>query len=217
MSGVYGQQNPTTTANEYNTLEFVIKQLLGKVQTISLVRVEACSNSGGLSPVGTVDMTVLANLMTGNRQPIPHEVLTGRPYLRIQGGSNAFIIDPEPDDLGIAVFCSRDSSAVIATRGQANPGSFRQFDWADGLYLGGFLNGTPSQYVQFSSLGISIVSPTKISLSAPTIELQATGSIVVNSPSNSIEGGGTSIDGKPFLPHDHTLVQPGSGNSGPVG
>jgi len=209
-------QDPATTANEYNALVFVIRQLLGRVQTVSLVRVEKCSNSGGVTPVGTVDMTVLANLMTGNRQPVPHGILTNRPYLRVQGGANAVIIDPQPGDLGLAVFCSRDSSAVIAAKGPANPGSFRQFDWADGLYLGGVLNGTPEQYVQMSAAGISIVSPTQITLQAPTVNIQASSSVTINSPANTIEGGGTSIDGKPFLPHHHGGVQTGGSNTGGV-
>jgi hypothetical protein len=66
---------------------------------------------------------------------------------------------------------------VKATQAQANPGSGRVFDMADGLYFGGFLNGTPTQYVAFSSAGIDMVSPTRIRLSAPEIDLQATNTI----------------------------------------
>jgi hypothetical protein len=51
------------------------------------------------------------------------------------------------------VICDRDSSAVKASKDIANPGSYRRFDLADGMYFGGFLNGTPDQYVRFFDTG----------------------------------------------------------------
>ena len=36
------------------------------------------------------------------------------------------------------------------------------------MYLGGMLNGTPTQYVQFSAAGIKIHSPAAVVLEAPT-------------------------------------------------
>jgi hypothetical protein len=92
----------------------------------------------------------------------------GLPYLRIQGGVNAVIIDPQPGDIGIAVFASRDITNVKSTKAQANPGSFRMHDFSDGMYLGGLLNGVPSQYVQFSSDGISIVCPVTSKITSKT-------------------------------------------------
>lgn len=171
MNAVYGQENPGSTGDEYNTLAFVIWQILKQVQTATLVRVISCSNNGGLSPVGTVTVQPLVNQMTGNDEPVPHGQISNVPYMRMQGGANAVILDPQPGDIGICVFCSRDISNVVATKGQANPGSYALFDWADGLYIGGFLNGAPSQYVQLNSEGIKIVSPTAITLTAPTITL----------------------------------------------
>lgn len=64
----------------------------------------------------------------------------------------------------------------------------RQNDMADGLYIGGFLNGMPVQYVQFSATGINIVSPTKITLSAPLVEVSASTSFTVNSPQSNFSG-----------------------------
>lgn len=213
----FSNQGPNADANEYNVALTVLQSVLAELQTVSIVRVEACTNAGGIVPAGTVDVTVLVNIMSANRTAIPHGIIANVNYNRIQGGANAVIIDPQPGDIGICLFCSRDSSVVKRTKAQANPGSFRTFDWADGLYIGGILNGAPTQYVAFTSDGIKIVSPSKITLQAPVIDIEATTSITANSPSNDIKGGGTKIDGKVFLTHDHTLVQPGGGTSGPVG
>jgi hypothetical protein len=145
-------------AGAYNTIVYTIQQQLAKMQTATLVRVEACTNSGDLSPVGLVNITPLVDQVAGDGTPIPHVTIFDVPYMRLQGGANAVIIDPQPGDIGIAVFASRDISAVQATRAQALPGSYRQFDFADGLYVGGVLNGAPQQYLRFSTSGVEIVA-----------------------------------------------------------
>ena len=160
---------PSTLWGVYNNLRFVIQQALANVQTATVVKVVACSNDGDLSPVGTVDVLILVNQITGQSIPTPHVTMYGLPYLRIQGGANAVIMDPQPGDIGIAVFASRDITNVKSTKAQANPGTFRTHDFADGMYLGGLLNGIPSQYVQFGSGGITILSPTSVAITAPSI------------------------------------------------
>jgi hypothetical protein len=138
MTEVFGQQNPGTSASEYNALAFVVGQLLQKMQTVTLVRVVAVSNDGGVSPVGTVDVQPLVNQMSGDRKPTPHGTVYGVPYFRLQGGTDAVILDPKVGDIGMCAFASRDISAVKVAKAPANPGSFRMYDWADGLYFGGF-------------------------------------------------------------------------------
>lgn len=214
---VTGQTNPGTLGTEYNTLVFVIQQLLQKVQTNTLVKVISCTNEGGLSPVGRVVVQPLVFQMTGSLQSVPHGQISDIPYLRIQGGTDAVIIDPKPGDIGLAAFCSRDianikadpQSAVAA--GGATPGSLGAFDWADGLYLGGFLNGVPVQYARFSADGIEVVSPTKITLRAPAIELAGP----VHGTSTADFDGDVTGEGTSLHTHVHTGVQPGSGDSGP--
>lgn len=168
----YGQQGDDTHLDPSIAMRFMIQQMLNSVQTVALVKVVRVSSPGGLAPVGQVDVKPLVNQMTGNRQSVPHEEIFAIPYFRLQGGKNAVIIDPEEGDIGICVFCSRDSSSVVATGNFANPNSNRRFDWADGLYVGGFLNAAPIQYVQFAQDGIALVSPQKVTLQAPAIELQ---------------------------------------------
>lgn len=166
-----GTLTPWSGAGVYNTIVYTIQQQLAKMQTATLVRVDACTNDGGLAPVGLVNVTPLIEQATGDGTLIPHVTIFDVPYMRLQGGANAVIIDPQPGDIGIAVFASRDISVVQATRAQAIPGSYRQFDWADALYIGGVLNDTPQQYLRFSPDGVEIVA-TNVGMGASGVPRQ---------------------------------------------
>jgi len=165
------------------------------MQTATLVRIESCTNAGGLSPVGYVDVTPLVNQLDGQGNPTPHVTIYNVPYFRLQGGTNGIIIDPQKGDIGVAVFASRDISQVKSTKKQGNPGSHRQYSFADGMYLGGMLNGTPTQYIQFSTAGIRIHSPTRVKIDAPdvlieaqTVEINASTSTTVTTPTFTVNG-----------------------------
>lgn len=177
---------PASAAGEYNTITFLIRSILSKANFSTLVRVISCSNSGGLSPVGTVDVQPLVDQVDGLGNSVPHGAVYGLPYARIQGGANAIIIDPQPGDIGIAVFADRDISGVKAKKGQNVPASGRRNSMSDGLYIGGYLNGTPSQYVQFNASGIFITSPTAVFIDAPSVEVNATTATVNASASASV-------------------------------
>lgn len=212
-----GWLQPTDFWGVYNNLRFAIRQALSKVQTASLVQVQACTNEGGISPVGTVDVVIMVNQITSQSVSVPHVTMKRLPYLRVQGGANAVIIDPQPGDIGIAVFASRDITKVKNTRAQANPGSFRMHDFGDGLYLGGVLNGTPNQYVQFIGSGISIVSPTAITLQAPTViiegDLQQSGGVATIAQTLEVAGDVTA-NGISVSTHVHSGVTAGSAVTG---
>ena len=239
-----GAANQATGADPTNLQSFLIWQILRSISGAKLVKVVGTTNNGGVSPVGFVDVQPLVNQLDGWNNATPHGTVYHLPYFRLQGGTNAVIIDPQVGDIGVAVVEDRDISSVKATKAQANPGSKRIFDIADGLYLGGFLNGTPQQYVQFSSSGIALVSPTQISLAAPNIVLQATqaigltaGTQVTNSApvveidgqmtqGNGPQGGNASMQGPLTVTkdvngagtslhtHTHSGVQSGSSNTG---
>lgn len=210
---------------------------------MTLVKVMAVTNSGGVSPVGFVDIMPMVGQVDGSGNAVPHATIYHCPYFRLQGGTNAIIIDPQVGDLGWAGFADRDISSAVANKGPANPGSRRMFDMADAVYWGGMLNGTPTQYIAFSSSGIAIHSPTQISMSAPTIVLQATqtigltaGTQITNSaPAVEIDGqltqgqgpqGGDAsmqgplsvtdnVTGQGTSLHTHTHSDPQGGNTGP--
>lgn len=235
--GYTGQAQAGEGVGEYGALMFLISQALARLSTSTLVRVVAVTNAGGVAPVGFVDVQPLVNQLDGAGNAVPHAVLHNLPYFRLQGGTDAIILDPKVGDLGIAVFASRDISAVKASKAQANPGSWRSHDMADGLYVGGLLNGTPVQYVQFTAGGINVVSPSKVTVTAPDIEMNASTQCALNSPQIVLNGtvqqgagsfGGTSTwqgnmetlgtlrnNGKDVgSTHTHPGVQTGPSNTG---
>ena len=159
-------------ASDYDALDFFFRQSLAHVRVATLVKVLAVSNAGGVTAAGTVDIQPLIPQIDGQGNVVALPPLYGVPYMRILGGSNAVILDPQVGDIGIACFADRDLSNVIASKATAPPGSNRRHSLADALYIGGVLNGVPSQYVQFTGNGINVVSPTAISVQAPQITLQ---------------------------------------------
>ena len=176
MSAV-GQANPFSDASEFNMLDFIIARATDEMQTVSVGEVIAV-NTGAQ----TVDVQILVNLVTGANTPVEHEVIAGRPYFRLQGGGNAIICDPVVGDIGVVVFASRDITGVVAAKGAANPSSNRRFSWSDGIYLGGILNGAPTQYMQFLAAGggINIVSPGTVAIQAPATTISGTANVAGN-------------------------------------
>ena len=184
-----------SSSGDFNTLSFMMRQHMARMNTSTVVKVMGVTNAGDLSPVGFVDIQPQVDLVDGAGVKTTHGTIYKCPYFRLQGGANAIILDPQVGDLGMALFADKDISSVIANKGQAAPGSGRRFDAADGLYIGGILNGTPTQYVQFSSAGIKIHSPNLITLDAPdvkisatTVEITATSSVTVTTPTWTLNG-----------------------------
>lgn len=156
QDGYAGYASPTSGTSDFNAHSFLIRQILGSLAIALPVKIVSVTNTGDISPVGSVDVQPLVNLLDGSGQATPHGILHALPYMRLQGGMNAVVMDPHVGDIGIAVFAHRDISSVKATKAQANPGSFRRFDLSDGMYIGGILNGTPNQYIQFNTSGITV-------------------------------------------------------------
>lgn len=154
---------PSDFDSDMNGLQFAIQQAMLKLQTSLPVQVMAVRNTG-VSPVGFVDVKVLVDMVDGQGNTVEHGTISNVPYFRLQGGANAVIVDPEVGDIGMACFSSRDISAVKSARKQAPPGSWRTHDFSDALYVGGFLNGTPTSYIQITSGGILVHNSSGVKL-----------------------------------------------------
>lgn len=200
-----GLQRLFSANSEHNQIDFVVRSILSEAATATLVVVKAVNNDGELAPVGLVDVQPMVAQLDGKGQAIPHGTINNVPYFRLQGGQNAVIMDPAVGDIGLAVFASHDISSVKNTKAPGNPGSRRRFDWADGLYIGGFLNGTPTRYIRFDSDGNVTIKPA----ATVTVEgdLHCTGTVTGDV---DVVGGG-----KHLKTHTHTGVQTGGGTSGP--
>jgi hypothetical protein len=151
---------PGDLTSPQNEAQFIIRSLLGDVRTSMPVKVTKVTNTGNVAAIGRVDIMPLVGQLDGDGQLIPHGTIYDVPYMRLQGGGNAVIIDPVVGDIGIALFCDRDISAVKAAKGATHPGSLRKHDMSDAVYLGAILSSAPVQYIRFSASGIEIVAPT---------------------------------------------------------
>jgi len=211
--GYQTTERPEHAATPANANEYLIRQILSRTNTCTLVRVMAVTNDGGVEPVGFVDILPLVNQLDGFGNAVPHGTIYHIPYARIQGGTDAIILDPKVGDIGIAVFAQHDISSVKANKDKSNPGSFRRFAHSDALYLGGVLNGTPEQYIQFSADGIKILSPKAVIVEAPDVTINATNGVTINSPTVTCSGD-VIASGKSLVHHTHGGVTSGSGSTG---
>lgn len=178
--------------------------MIGKISTCCPVRVVACTNNGGVTATGRVDVIPLVNQVSGAGFPTAHGIVKGIPYCRIQAGTSAVILDPVPGDVGVVVFAQRDISNVLPTGAQVNPGSFRQYDWADGIYISASYTVAPTSYINLSGGNISIVTPNTLSILAANI----------NSAGTWSHNGTMTVQGTNIHTHVHGGVQSGSSNTG---
>jgi hypothetical protein len=150
MSGAPGFKGITDGLDDFNVVSFIFSQLMAGTATAQLVLVKSVTPGAGLLPP-VVEVQPMVNQVGGDGTAVPHGPIYNIPVMRLQGGKSAIILDPVKGDIGVAVFAMRDISSVKANKAVSNPGSARRYDYADGLYLGGFLNGVPTQYVQFTT------------------------------------------------------------------
>lgn len=179
----YGQLLPSDYASEYNKIAFLVRQMIAKMNTHKLVQVNAVhANSNGPLVSGTVDVTPLVMQVDGIGNTQAHSIVPGIPWFRLQSGSNGIICDPQVNDIGWVDVCDRDTSKVRTTFQQAPPGSGRQYNLADGIYVGGISNVALTQYIQFLDDGIKIVDKNN-----NTITTSGTGITIMDTNGNQIQ------------------------------
>lgn len=147
----FGQQDPSDGVGDFNPLMFIIRRQLALISTTKVVLIKAVDTSAK-----TVDVQPMVNQIDGNNNATPHGTIIGVPYMIWQFGKNAVLADPAIGDIGVMVCADRDTSTVRKTKATAPPGSDRQLDAADGIYLGGILNSAPEQWVKFTDLGVEL-------------------------------------------------------------
>jgi len=205
--GYASNQGYAPGGSDFAQTEFVIKSILNRTATATLVLVVAVTNAGEVAPVGFIDVQPMVAQLDGKGQPTPHGIIHNVPYLRLQGGQNAVIMDPVVGDIGIAVFGSHDLSSVKSNKAPSNPGSRRRFSMADALYIGGVLNGVPARYIRFKSDGdVEIKPAAKVTILG---DLDVTGTVTATVD--------VLADGISLHDHTHGGVDTGSGDTGPPG
>ncbi len=187
-----------------NALDTAIDGKLARLGFPMLVKVIDV-HTPDVALTGTVDVQPLLQQQDSLSRAYKRAPLYSIPYLRIQGGTSALIIDPQPGDIGFIIISGRDHSHVLQTRQESAPASFRKFTFQDAVYVGGFLNETPNQYIHFTADGLRVVTPGTITLNAAKITANCD-----ISTSGEITAGHISL-----TQHTHNGVQPGGAKTSP--
>lgn len=191
---------PTSAqTSDAENLSYVFKKLLSGAFFIELVEVTAIR---GTAPNLVVDVIPLVTRTDPSGATIQNSEIFNVPVFRLQRGASAVIMNPVPGDIGMIAICDRDNSIARANRKQSVPGSKRMHSKSDALYLGGFLNSQPAEYVEFTSSGINIKSP---------------GTVNINGLKVLPDGRLQLVDGSIVDGHDHGGVQSGGSRTAPLG
>ena len=214
--GVYGQQRFGDENTPFNELHFFVTQILARLNVATLVQVVGVHAPPEGVAIGTIDISPMVNQVDGEGHAWPHTTVYNVPYLRVQGGKNAVICDPQIGDIGMCVFADRDISRVMASQNNddpkprsANPGSRRRFDMSDALYLGGWnLKVAPERYLLINDDGITIMAGASKPISVTASKFTINGDLEVT---GDITAGGAHISS---VHHKHSGVTTGTGTSG---
>lgn len=155
-----GQQDPFDSNSANDVTFFIVRQMMAQLEKMKLVQVVKVTGGGNsVAAAGTVDVQLLVNQLDGGGNAIKQGVVYGVPWVRLQGGKSAVIVDPVKGDIGFVLCEDRDISNVksAASGGkspQANPGSYRRNSISDGIYIGAILGkDAPEQYLFFNPDG----------------------------------------------------------------
>ena len=151
--------------------KFIIQQLISNIQTMIPVEVTSVSvPTDTLAPIGRCSVKILVQQIDGNNNVYSGGTVINVPYLRVQGGKNAVVLDPVVGDVGLCGFCERDISMVKRTGAEAAPNTRRQYSLNDAVYMFTMMSGTPEQFVHFKDSGIDIKSTGDININGLVIK-----------------------------------------------
>ena len=151
--------------------KFIIQQLISNVHTMIPVEVVSISvPTDTLAPIGRCSVKILVQQIDGNNNVYSGGTVINVPYLRVQGGKNAVVLDPVVGDVGLCGFCERDISMVKRTGAEAAPNTRRQYSLNDAVYMFTMMSGTPEQFVHFKDIGIDIKSTGDININGLVIK-----------------------------------------------
>lgn len=202
-NGWYGEFSDVDMSTPENVFYASLRQFMGAKSFCTIVRVVSVTASDGGS-AGFVDIIPLVTMLDGAGNVVQPTTIYNAPFSRLQGGSSAIVIDPTVGDLGIALFADRDISSVKMSKKSSPPGSRRRNSSADAIYLGGLLNGTPSQYIRFINGGSGI-------------EIKSPGIVDINGLKVLSDGRLQLVDGSIVDKHTHGGVESGGSNTSPLG
>ena len=182
---------------------YIINNLIANIHTMMPVKILSVTvPPDSLAPIGRCEVLPLVQQIDGSNNVYPMGKIINVPYLRVQGGANAIVIDPQVGDVGLCGFCERDISIVKRTGELSAPDTRRKFDINSAVYMFTMMSGTPTQYIHFKSSGIDI---------------KTTGDLNINGLIIKADGTLITKDGDTVDKHSHGGVQSGGSNTSPLG
>lgn len=166
---VNGQGGIADGQTDEALMRFIARQEVNGLATTTPVEVVAVDGD-------TVDVKPLVKQVDGAGNGIDHGIIHGLPWFALRAGPCVIRITPRVGDIGAAVFCHSDISAVKANKAASVPGSGRRYDWSDGLYFGGFLPKTEPTTV------IEIDADDNVSIAAPKVKVSVTDAFEITGP-----------------------------------
>ncbi|WP_220703645.1 phage baseplate protein [Citrobacter braakii] len=183
---------PTSAqVNEPESLKFTFERLLSGAFFIELVKIQAVR---GVAPNLVVDAIPLVTRTDQSGAMIQNSTIFNIPVFRLQRGSSAIIMNPVVGDIGMIAICDRDTTLVRANRKESVPGSGRKHSKSDALYLGGFLNDQPTQFIEFADGAINITTPNPVNITCSKANVIAPDGVDMTTPLLHIIGGGIKAD-----------------------
>ena len=177
---------PTSAqTSDAENLSYVFKKLLSGAFFIELVEVLAVR---GVAPNLVVDVLPLVTRTDPSGAMIDNSPVFNVPAWRLQRGESAVIMDPVAGDIGLAAICDRDNSIARINRKQSVPGSKRTHSKSDAIYLGGVLNGQPSQFIEFADGAINITTPNPVNITCSSANITAPDGVNVITPTMHVTG-----------------------------
>jgi hypothetical protein len=143
---VRGNKGPSSANSTVNALDMMIKEGIDGICTASVVTVTGTDEPGPEAPAGYVTVQEMVDSVDAFGNKVPGPSAFKLPVFRYQQGTCAIVLDPQPGDIGLAVYTKEDASGVgQGATEPVLPASKRKFDKANGFYLGGFTNRTPTE------------------------------------------------------------------------
>ncbi|CAM3579105.1 MULTISPECIES: phage baseplate protein [Yersinia] len=213
-------------ASNAESFSYAFERLMTGLFFIEIVKVKEVR---GVAPNLVVDVLPLVSRTDRTGSMIPNSTIYNIPVFRLQRGSSAIIMNPVIGDIGMIAVCDRDNSVARANLSQSVPGSNRTHSKSDALYLGGFLNGHPTQFIEFADSELNITSPNPVNITCSKANITAPDGVEMTTPlmhvTGNITAGGNITDNAgtqsaslkelrdKYNAHDHDVVNVQGGSS----
>lgn len=172
--------DPSTLADDYNLLMYLINSAISGIDTIDVVKVQEVNTENN-----TLCVLPIVQRANANGNPIPESPIFNIKYMRWQYGLNAIKATPEVGDIGLVLVCKKDISSIQS----GLVGSYREFSMADGVYIGGLMNFNqePTQYIEFTAEGIAVTTPKTLTINTTeNVVVNATKDVTVNAVNTNV-------------------------------